>query len=155
MLRILGLMIQTQRSALLKLDQSIVNFCGRYLSVQTLLLLYIFLKNLILIKQAQPRIVHLQCINQRLRRLLTIENDLIPFLEELRQKYNETKDKKYWKELIRWLPESWLQTRTVTLNYENLRNIYFQRQNHKLTEWHVFCHWVELLPYAKELILYN
>ena len=80
-------------------------------------------------------------------------NDLIEFLEYLRQKYNETKDKRYWKELVRWLPNGWLQTRTVTMNYENLRSMYHQRHTHKLTEWHAFCHWVEDLPYAKELII--
>lgn len=80
--------------------------------------------------------------------------DIIQFLEHLRRLYNETKDKRYWKELIRWLPESWLQTRTITMNYENLRNMYHQRKNHKLTEWHSFCHWVEeCLPYAKEFII--
>ncbi len=71
------------------------------------------------------------------------------FLEELRIKYLETKDKRYWKELIRWLPESWLQTRTVTMNYENLINMYFQRRNHKLTEWHTFCGWIRTLPYSE------
>ena len=70
-------------------------------------------------------------------------------------KYNGTKDQKYWKELIRLLPEGWLQTRTVTMNYEVLRNIYSQRRNHRLTEWHQFCNWVKELPYAKELIIYN
>ena len=79
----------------------------------------------------------------------------IDWLEKLRQKYNETKDKKYWKELIRWLPESWLQTRTVTMNYAVLRNIYFQRKNHKLTEWHKFCDWIKTLPYAEDLIIYQ
>lgn len=80
---------------------------------------------------------------------------MIDVLEKLRQRYLETKDKRYWKELIRWLPESWLQTRTITLNYENLRNIYFQRKNHKLTEWSkTFIEWVESLPYSKELICY-
>lgn len=74
-------------------------------------------------------------------------------LEQLRQKYNETKDKRYWKELIRWLPNGWLQTRTVTMNYENLRSMYHQRANHKLTEWHSFCDWVKELPYAKEFII--
>ena len=82
-----------------------------------------------------------------------INSELIFALETLRQKYNETKDKRYWKELIRWLPESWLQTRTITMNYENLRNMYHQRKGHKLTEWHSFCEWVESLPYAKELII--
>lgn len=76
-------------------------------------------------------------------------------LEQLRQQYLETKDKKYWKELIRWLPEGWLQTRTVTMNYEVLTNIYSQRKNHKLTEWHKFCDWIRTLPYAYELITFN
>ena len=87
----------------------------------------------------------------------------INWLEELRQKYNETKDTKYWKELIRWLPESWLQTRTITMNYENIRNMYLQRQNHKLNEWsgkhtqvdQSFCQWVKTLPYVNEFILFN
>lgn len=81
--------------------------------------------------------------------------EIVNALEKLRQKYLETKDKRYWKELVRWLPESWLQTRTVTLSYENLRNIYFQRQNHKLSEWKTICNWIEDLPYAKELICYE
>lgn len=74
-------------------------------------------------------------------------------LEKLRQTYNETKDKRYWKELIRLLPESWLQKRTITMNYENILNMYRQRKNHKLTEWSKsFCDWVKTLPYAEELI---
>ncbi|MEG0898313.1 MAG: hypothetical protein RSF40_01205 [Oscillospiraceae bacterium] len=74
-------------------------------------------------------------------------------LEALRQNYLITKDKRYWKELIRWLPSSWLQTRTVTMSYENLCSMYHQRKGHKLTEWSVnFVGWVESLPYAKELI---
>lgn len=81
-----------------------------------------------------------------------VEN-LIEKLEDLRQSYIETKDKSYWKELIRWLPESWLQTRTVTMNYENLLSMYRQRENHKLTEWNSFCKWIETLPYSKEFII--
>lgn len=72
--------------------------------------------------------------------------------EKLRQLYLETKDKKYWRALIQLLPNSWLQTRTVTMNYENLRNMYFARRNHKLSEWHVFCDWIKHLPYGNELI---
>ena len=86
----------------------------------------------------------------------TFEEDIIYVLENIRQKYLETKDKRYWKELVRWLPESWLQKRTITMNYENVRNMYFQRRNHKLTEWsEAFIKWVESLPYAKELIMYE
>ena len=80
-------------------------------------------------------------------------DSIIQHLEYLRQKYNETKDKRYWKELVRWLPNGWLQTRTVTMNYENLRSMYHQRKHHKLTEWHSFCEWVETLPYAQEFIV--
>lgn len=81
---------------------------------------------------------------------------IIDWLESLRQKYIETKDKRYWKELVRWIPESWLQKRTVTMSYENVRNMYFQRKNHKLTEWSKsFIEWVESLPYSKELIMYE
>lgn len=76
-------------------------------------------------------------------------------LECLRLRYNETKDQRYWKELVRLLPNGWLQTRTVTLNYEILRNMYTQRRHHRLVEWHTFCDWVKTLPYAEELILYN
>ena len=62
-------------------------------------------------------------------------SNLINHLEALRKEFNETKDKRYWKELIRLLPESWLQKRTITMNYENLLNMYRQRKHHKLTEW--------------------
>ena len=80
-----------------------------------------------------------------------IWGDVIRICEELRQKYNETKDKHYWKELIRLLPESWLQKRTVTMNYENVLNMIRQRKNHKLTEWSKsFIDWAFSLPYAKE-----
>lgn len=87
---------------------------------------------------------------------------IIDWLESLRQKYIETKDKRYWKELIRWLPESWLQKRTVTMTYENLLAMCSkgQRRFHKLNEWSGqdnpnisnFISWVRTLPYAQELI---
>lgn len=85
---------------------------------------------------------------------------IIRKLEILRQKYLKTKDKRYWKELVRWLPESWLQTRTVTMNYENILSMYRQRKNHKLNEWsgidnpklQNFVSWVKTLPYSQELI---
>jgi len=79
----------------------------------------------------------------------------IKYMELLRKKYNETKDIRYWKELIRLLPESWLQKRTVTMDYENLLAICSkgQRRNHKLTEWSKsFIDWARTLPYAQELI---
>lgn len=61
----------------------------------------------------------------------------------------------YWKALIRILPESFLQTRTTTMNYEVIRNIVHQRKGHKLTEWKQFIDWAHTLPYAEELIFYD
>ena len=84
-----------------------------------------------------------------------LSSEIINKLEQLRKKYLETKDKRYWKELIRWLPESWLQTRTWTANYATLRNIYHWRKDHKLSEWRTFCQFLETLPYAKELIMFD
>ena len=100
--------------------------------------------------------------NDGLDNISTFEEDIIYVLENLRQKYLETKDKRYWKELIRWLPESWLQKRTVTMTYENLLAMCSkgQRRFHKLNEWSGqdnpnisnFISWGRTLPYAQELI---
>lgn len=79
--------------------------------------------------------------------------DVLTICNKLRDKYLETKDKRYWKELIRILPESWLQTRTITMNYENLYSIVRQRAGHKLTEWAKFIEWVSTLPYANEFLM--
>ena len=79
-------------------------------------------------------------------------DSLIVFLEQERLAYNETKDKQNWHNIIQLLPSSYNQMRTVTLNYENLINIYYARRNHKLQEWHVLCDWILSLPYAKDLI---
>ncbi len=77
---------------------------------------------------------------------------VIDRLEALRLEYNETKDKSLWYSMIQLLPSSYNQMRTCTLNYETLINIHHARRSHKLDEWHVFCAWIESLPYAKELI---
>lgn len=98
--------------------------------------------------------------------------DLIECLESLRQLHNKNIElsktpnitdqererliiiaKKYWKELIRLLPESWLQKRTVTMSYENILKMVRERINHKLSEWSKsFIDWAKSLPYAKELL---
>ncbi len=79
---------------------------------------------------------------------------LIGYLEAERQKFCADKDNKQaWHNMIQLLPSSYNQMRTVTLNYENLINIYYARRTHKLSEWHRLCEWIESLPYAKELIL--
>ena len=86
----------------------------------------------------------------------------IQMLENLRLKYLETNDKAYWKELVRWLPESWLQTRTVTMNYENILSMVHQREHHKLTEWsgdgetftnESFIKFATSLPYMQDFLI--
>ena len=84
-----------------------------------------------------------------------IWESLINELERLRQRYVETGEKVYWKELIRLLPNSWKYMRTITMNYENLIGMCSrgQRRNHKLSEWsEEFIKWARGLPYAQELI---
>ena len=76
----------------------------------------------------------------------------IGYMEQVRQRYLETKDKQDWYDMIQLLPSSYNQMRTCTLNYETLTNIYYARRNHKLQEWHTLCDWILTLPYAKELI---
>lgn len=82
--------------------------------------------------------ISLDCLDQTVRLLNTA-----------RQWYLETKDKKYWWQMIQLLPSSYNQKRTVMLNYEVLANIYESRKNHKLDEWVEFCQWIKTLPYAE------
>ena len=84
---------------------------------------------------------------------LPIWRAIIEELNYAREKYLETKDKKYWKRMIQILPTSYNQKRTVQLNYQVLKNIYFARRNHKLDEWHTLCAWIESLPYFKEICI--
>lgn len=81
-------------------------------------------------------------------------DSLIAFLEGERVKFCEDKtNKQAWHNMIQLLPSSYNQMRTVSLNYENLINIYYARKNHKLAEWHVLCDWIADLPYARDIIL--
>jgi len=84
---------------------------------------------------------------------LSVLDTVIDFLESERVKFNETKDKASWHNMIQLLPSSFNQMRTVSMNYEVLINIYYARRHHKLAEWHTLCEAIESLPYAKELIL--
>ena len=80
-------------------------------------------------------------------------DSLIKFLEMRRCEFNETKDRTAWDDIIQLLPTSYIQTRTVTMNYENIISMIHQREHHKLPEWSVvFIEWVKSLPYADELL---
>lgn len=83
------------------------------------------------------------------------KDSIIGYCEQMRKKYVATNDKRYWRALIQLLPESYNQTRTWTSNYAILRNIYFSRSNHKLSEWHDFCREIERLPFSKDLIQFT
>lgn len=90
---------------------------------------------------------------------------ILDICNDYRKAYLEFKDckdegiqfltKTYWKALIRILPESFLQTRTITMNYEVIRNIVHQRKGHKLLEWKSFIDWAKTFPYAEEFIFYE
>ena len=73
----------------------------------------------------------------------------IDFLNVCREAYLETKDKKYWWQMIQLLPSSYNQTRNVMMNYEVLCNIYKSRKSHRLDEWVNFCKFIEELPYSE------
>ena len=84
---------------------------------------------------------------------LNMLDAVIDYLETERVKFNETKERQHWHNMIQMLPSSFNQKRTVSLNYEVLINVYYARRHHKLAEWHTLCEAIENLPYAKELIL--
>ena len=84
---------------------------------------------------------------------LAVLDSLIAYLEGERVKFNETKERAYWHNMIQLLPSSYNQLRTVSMNYEVLINIYYARKSHKLAEWHTLCDAIKALPYAANLIL--
>ena len=91
---------------------------------------------------------HLTCIGKG------VLHSVIEHLNKSRQYYLEEPDstqnkKDYWWEIIQLLPSSYNQRATWQANYAVLRNIYHSRKNHKLDEWHTFCHWIESLPYSE------
>lgn len=77
--------------------------------------------------------------------LLQITIDVI---NQYRRKFQESRKKEYWWQMIQLLPSSYNQKRTVMLNYEVLANIYKTRENHKLDEWQEFRKWIEDLEYS-------
>ncbi len=84
---------------------------------------------------------------------LALLDATIAYLEAERQKFLADKENRQpWHNMIQMLPSSYNQMRTVTLNYENLINIYYARRNHKLAEWHTLCDWILTLPCAREWI---
>ena len=84
---------------------------------------------------------------------MDVLKEVIDILNLYRDRFVKNPHRKdYWWQLIQLLPSSYNQRRTVMLNYEVLANIYKSRRNHKLDEWHVFCEWIENLPYSELII---
>ena len=86
---------------------------------------------------------------------LDIVYDVIITLNICREDYLKSKSKDDWDQMIQLLPSSYNQKRTVMLNYEVLANIYKSRKDHKLDEWHTFCHWIDELPYSELITGYE
>ena len=86
---------------------------------------------------------------------LDILYDVIIMLNICREDYLKSKSKDDWDQMIQLLPSSYNQKRTVMLNYEVLANIYQSRKDHKLDEWHTFCHWIDELPYSELITGYE
>ncbi len=84
---------------------------------------------------------------------LAVLDAVIAYMESERQRFVETKEKSAWHNMIQLLPTSYMQMRTVTMNYEVLINMYRARRTHKLAEWHDLCDVIRTMPYAKELII--
>ena len=78
--------------------------------------------------------------------------ETIKKLNTARKLYLQTGDKQYWWQMIQLLPSSYNQKRTITMNYENVVNIIYQRSGHKLDEWNIFCEILKELPYVKEIL---
>ena len=73
-------------------------------------------------------------------------------LNEARRCFIDTKDKKYWWQMIQLLPSSYNQRRTIDLNFEVLLKQYRERNNHKLDEWHTYCDWIKEITLLNEII---
>ena len=81
---------------------------------------------------------------------------LLEALNKLRDKYLETKDDKYFRQIRQLLPQSYLYRSTITMNYENIYTMCSQRRNHRLREWSEdFIKWAKSLPHAQELIFFD
>ncbi|MBD5414312.1 MAG: hypothetical protein HDR52_07870 [Treponema sp.] len=83
---------------------------------------------------------------------LTILDELIKTINAARNRYNAEKNKDDWWQMIELLPASLNQKATLQLNYQVLQGIYFTRKDHRLDEWHDFCHWIESLPHSQLII---
>ena len=81
-----------------------------------------------------------------------VDSRIIDIMEELKEKYNQTKDKEDYLKLLYSNPAGFELTARLTTNYRSLKGVYSQRKNHRLPEWREFCQWIETLPHAELII---
>ncbi len=84
-----------------------------------------------------------------------VDERIIAIMEELKDKYNNTKDKEDYLRLLYSNPCGFKLTARMTTNYRQLKTMYNQRKNHRLPEWREFTKWIENLPMFRELCLYE
>ena len=82
-----------------------------------------------------------------------VDHRIIEIMNELKDKYNETNDRKDYLKLLYSNPCGFRLTAAMTTNYRQLKTMYHQRKNHILPEWKELCEQIEQLPYFKELVL--
>lgn len=82
-----------------------------------------------------------------------VDHRIIEIMNELKDKYNKTKDPEDYLRLLYSNPCGFKLTAAMTTNYRQLKTIYYQRKNHRLPEWQEFCMQIGQLPYFKELVI--
>lgn len=93
-----------------------------------------------------------QCENTELYENCWYWENILKQLNQLRELYIESKEKHYFTLIRELLPMGYLYVSTIDVNYETLMRMYHARKNHKLSEWHDMCDWIETLPYMKEFL---
>lgn len=81
-------------------------------------------------------------VDERVKNIIKEKTDEYGALE------GEAKKEKYL-EILYTNPTGFLLTAGMTTNYRQLKTIYSQRKNHKLSEWREFCRWIETLPHSE------
>lgn len=94
-----------------------------------------------------------QCVDDVDKVIIDRYQQLLDMYNRSINEMNNEEKTALWRTLVASLPSGFVLGATMTTNYRQLKNIYHQRKNHRLSEWHDFCSWCEQLPYFKELVL--
>ena len=78
-----------------------------------------------------------------------VDERIVAIMNELKDRYNETKDAEDYLRLLYSNPCGFRLTAAMTTNYRQLKTIYSQRRFHRLPEWREFCEFIESLPHSE------